>query len=234
MIVGVEGEPSAACNGFSGVSMMASHVASHHNLCDVLENHLRLQTELNTLSYLKDSKCNKAFKRILTTCVHLQEHAARLLQERLEACEYFKENEYRTSLVKQLLFLLEKLEIHPCRSTPISQEILLDRHEDTIISDDSNVGNENVSDSIDGMCNRLMDKSVSTEDESDFKDKSHEKCGKILTNTFLENTELIEKLADNINKEVSSKSNSRVGQYNIESIVQGQKLDPILYNFLMN
>ncbi|KAF5281189.1 hypothetical protein FQR65_LT14838 [Abscondita terminalis] len=208
------------------------------------------------LGYLKDSKCNKAFNEFLNTCVHLQEHAASyrsrqffvtrvsglslidylneyaliytLVQERLEACEYFKENEYRTSLVKQLLFLLEKLEIHPCRSTPISQEILFNSCNVT----PTNTARENSFNNSKNNTTLKVDKSVSTEDESDFKDKSHEKCGKILTNTFLENTELIEKLADNINKEVSSKSNTELDSTTIESIVQRTEADPIFVQFL--
>lgn len=54
----------------------------------------------------------------------------------------------------------------------------------------------------------------------------------ILTQAFLENTELIEKLADYINTEVSSKSASELDQTTIESIVQKTEEDPIVVKLL--
>ncbi|KAK5650065.1 hypothetical protein RI129_001094 [Pyrocoelia pectoralis] len=54
----------------------------------------------------------------------------------------------------------------------------------------------------------------------------------IFTNTFLENVELIEKLADNINKEVSSKCSVELDSSAIESIVQRTETDPILVQLI--
>ncbi|KAK4881990.1 hypothetical protein RN001_005309 [Aquatica leii] len=247
------------------------------------------------LGYLKDSKCKKAFLEFLNTSVYLREHAANyrrgryfitrvlglslvdylneyaliytIVQERLEASEFFKENQCRSPLVNQLLYLLDKLEVESRTSTPINHGTIINGNcfEEDVINNSNNLDDaENVTGhvSFDKISNKVnstprnrslntsarefsslnnsksktltptADKSTTTEDETDGKEKSHEKCEEIFTNTFLENVELIEKLADNINKEVGSKSNAELDSTAIETIVQRTEADPIFVQLL--
>ncbi|KAK5650070.1 hypothetical protein RI129_001099 [Pyrocoelia pectoralis] len=244
------------------------------------------------LGYLKEIRCKKAFMELLYNSHYLQEAADNyrksgfiitrvaglslieylkeyaavytIVQERLEASEYYRENHPpRSSLVKQILYLLDNGCIQSRTSTPI-QDRPTPLTSDNIPSEVYNVQDTSgeAHKSLDRISigttpiNRLhnnsyqgssilcksndnsketvstCDKSTSTDNEVDPKEKSHEKCEEIFTNTFLENVELIEKLADNINKEVSSKCSVELDSSAIESIVQRTETDPILVQLI--
>ncbi|KAF5285414.1 hypothetical protein FQA39_LY16668 [Lamprigera yunnana] len=235
------------------------------------------------LGYLKEAKCRNAFYEFLNNSQYLMDHACNyrrrhyiitrvrglrlidylneyaciytIVQERLEASDYFKEHRFHDTLVQQLLFLLDKFEAQSRASTPINEEnVVRNFFREDIITDSNNVNKDidavpedtlsfekvrnevNSSSSIlSSSKNKIVtpkaDKCTSTNDDEEIPQIPQEKC-EIFTTTFLENSELIEKLADNINKEVSSKSIVDLDSTAIESIVQRTEEDPIIVQLI--
>ncbi|XP_031358344.1 uncharacterized protein LOC116182017 isoform X3 [Photinus pyralis] len=238
------------------------------------------------LGYLKETRCKRAFLDLLYHSEHLRDHANNyrnrrfvvtrvagmslveylneyaaiytIVQERLEATDFYKENCSRSSLMKQVLYLFDKFDIHSRTSTPIQEIATVNSHNASTNTEPCDV--QNISDighrSFDHLSisttpkntfeddpiqkshdksretTSTCDKSTTTDNEAEVKEKSHEQCEEIFTNTFLENIELIEKLADNINKEVSSKSSAELDSLAIQSIVQRTESDPILVQLI--